>query len=694
MNIFDDSEEEDSTLFSNSEYNIYMQYIDLIFVDIMKRKKYMKFSKNSTFFDHLKILIHSSASNQHLEICRQKLAQIKLNSVTVFNEESIDSNILLNDIVICLETLGLEKSSNYEVALKLLLEYCAPGVCVYICYIGTRRGFLSEPDWILESESLIKVNGSEDSGKDLMEIHYFLKYRKRWLGINQSAANMWSNIPLNSSNYNLKCEADNLERITVRICSVERQSHSLATSSSDRAAEILRKYGVCILPGLFPKSIVRMWGAAAPQDLDEAMKKLKQRNIDLNRPGEGAFINNFYELSMREARRCDLRNGREMKRLARQVELNKKNIFMESSRRCDCDTTLTGDMHGSDLLGKGTSYDHKGGRSGGVLPCHPLKSVSQRGALSPDVARDMESEVDPWWDLRAHPDILRILQTVMNPPTVAMLPPHPDLTEKSLKFQSSGNWGRWNFDGGGPEAAPAPVVAGEVGAIMTLPGCANQTIHADTPHLYVHTQVHTLHAPPLIRSLTCCTCSTAAPGSLREYVHACARLLRRAGPQVRQCTARDDMVWWEDWNCVGTPSRLLDLRPQSTCIIHVVDWLVGRYFEYPLRSVGQTAFVIGSHELPVSAQLMTTEGGDVELATRLVRPHLRTGDVLLFDCRVLHFGLANRSPGGGRPGGVQRPMVYVNYHQPWFVDPKNWNNEERLFSEEESTTSHLLDAPS
>ena len=128
--------------------------------------------------------------------------------------------------------------------------------------------------------------------------------------------------------------------------------------------------------------------------------------------------------------------------------------------------------------------------------------------------------------------------------------------------------------------------------------------------------------------------------------------------------------------------------------IHVVDWLVGRYFEYPLRSVGQTAFVIGSHELPVSAQLMTTEGGDVELATRLVRPHLRTGDVLLFDCRVLHFGLANRSPGAGRPGGVQRPMIYVNYHQPWFVDPKNWNNEERLFSEEESTTSHLLDAPS
>jgi hypothetical protein len=26
-----------------------------------------------------------------------------------------------------------------------------------------------------------------------------------------------------------------------------------------------------------------------------------------------------------------------------------------------------------------------------------------------------------------------------------------------------------------------------------------------------------------------------------------------------------------------------------------------------------------------------------------------------------------------------RPMLYVNYHQPWFVDPKNWNDHEKLF---------------
>jgi hypothetical protein len=74
---------------------------------------------------------------------------------------------------------------------------------------------------------------------------------------------------------------------------------------------------------------------------------------------------------------------------------------------------------------------------------------------------------------------------------------------------------------------------------------------------------------------------------------------------------------------------------------------------------------------------------------RLVRPHLRTGDALLFDCRVLHFGLANEtlsSSSSSSQGSnqsvamIKRPIVYVNYHHKWFNDPKNWNDNEKLFS--------------
>ena len=132
----------------------------------------------------------------------------------------------------------------------------------------------------------------------------------------------------------------------------------------------------------------------------------------------------------------------------------------------------------------------------------------------------------------------------------------------------------------------------------------------------------------------------------------------------------------------------------------------------------------------------------------LIRPHLRAGDLLLFDCRILHFGLANQSNTGRYLSGTntkqlfdttlriakfrmtesepittrisntetmhnlkerereerdymdqyhasfigdcincaelvpvptRRPVLYVNYHHTWFHDPKNWNENERLF---------------
>ena len=40
---------------------------------------------------------------------------------------------------------------------------------------------------------------------------------------------------------------------------------------------------------------------------------------------------------------------------------------------------------------------------------------------------------------------------------------------------------------------------------------------------------------------------------------------------------------------------------------------------------------------------MAQAGGQSELEARMIRPHLSAGDALLFDCRILHFGVANQS---------------------------------------------------
>jgi hypothetical protein len=89
------------------------------------------------------------------------------------------------------------------------------------------------------------------------------------------------------------------------------------------------------------------------------------------------------------------------------------------------------------------------------------------------------------------------------------------------------------------------------------------------------------------------------------------------------------------------------------------------------EQVGGTAFVHGSHNLVFTA---TYCGETDDIKHSLVRPCISLGDVVLFDCRVLHFGLANTSS-----TKVERALLYTNMTQAWFHDPKNWDDRRRIF---------------
>lgn len=203
--------------------------------------------------------------------------------------------------------------------------------------------------------------------------------------------------------------------------------------------------------------------------------------------------------------------------------------------------------------------------------------------------------------LRHHPSVMQIAQSVCNP--------------KGMHF--GGNFGRWNFDGKGPDGSPYPLNYSMIGAVVSLPGCADQAIHADTPHIFEH-----IDLPPHYLNLF-----------LPATNH---------------------------WN---SSTKAADEFDGNT-------------------PIGGTAFLVGSHKLEICERLMKYNDDESrrERFMRLLRPSLCAGDALIFDCRVLHMGLANNSHRTSTPS--RRPMLYVNITHRWFTDPKNWDNRERIFDDE------------
>lgn len=46
----------------------------------------------------------------------------------------------------------------------------------------------------------------------------------------------------------------------------------------------------------------------------------------------------------------------------------------------------------------------------------------------------------------------------------------------------------------------------------------------------------------------------------------------------------------------------------------------------------------------------------------------QAGDVLLYDSRLLHYGMANKSQ------HTERPLLYVSFWRNWFLDKQNWGD--------------------
>ena len=184
--------------------------------------------------------------------------------------------------------------------------------------------------------------------------------------------------------------------------------------------------------------------------------------------------------------------------------------------------------------------------------------------------------------IRGRESILEIIRRTMNP-------------RKGELFK--GNLGRFNFGGSGTDGSFQDLRVSPVGGIVTLPGCGDQAIHADTPHLFEN-----------IADLPAHYINVFAPGT--------------------------------------------EFNPK----------------------VGGTAFVHGSHNLEFTTEYCGSRDDYKACFPFLVRPALDLGDVVLFDCRILHFGTANDTD-----SGIERVLLYTNTTMAWFSDPKNWDDRRRIF---------------
>jgi hypothetical protein len=512
MDIFGDDDDDVQELGDNSVINVFND----IFIFLMKYKSSLKVSTSSSSNDPFihevvavwSVLLAFDTANVDLKVqeayeaFRKSLIKVKFSVVAVDHIKrsvtSSSSEARKYDIVIDINITANYDSSDYVKSLDGSIGKNAI--------------------WIGLKDASTQFPVSDDNSWRLWDKYHssdtIIILQRSSIRINTRGCIYWTG----NEGYNLQQEYDNLDKVVVRISEEERTSLLFSDATHSLALKCLDQYGVCVFPELFDQSAVNLWGDAVRQDMRNALDALTSQGVDIYSSDQQ--IDNYYELSMREALRVDLRNGKSVKKLS----------------------------------------------TSSALP----------------------------QDLRAHPAIRRLISEAMNPVDGE---------------HASGNWGMWNFEGKGPTIPrdQRPVTIGSVGAVISFPGCADQTIHADTAHIY-------------------------------------------------------------------TPYHL-----------------PGHYFNLFIPAshsdnlaLGQTAFVLSSHRLEKAQAIMVEEGGQDLLESLLIRPHLSVGDALIFDCRILHFGLANQSSMEDPVTKALKPeprvVIYINHHQPWFQDPKNWNDRNKLFA--------------
>jgi ectoine hydroxylase-related dioxygenase (phytanoyl-CoA dioxygenase family) len=80
---------------------------------------------------------------------------------------------------------------------------------------------------------------------------------------------------------------------------------------------------------------------------------------------------------------------------------------------------------------------------------------------------------------------------------------------------------------------------------------------------------------------------------------------------------------------------------------------------------GTTTLWLGSHRDQKRSNELLDPNGSTDFSDVRIEPVVRDGSCMLWDFRLVHCGTANR-------GSLPRPMLFLTYCRPWFLDDKNF----------------------
>jgi hypothetical protein len=402
---------------------------------------------------------------------------------------------------------------------------------------------------------------------------------------------------------------------------------------------------------------IRSWSDAIMSDFHSACQILqssKEHSVDIFNPGKDDTFDpiSYKEMAMREDLRVNLRDGPCIRKLRSgkggkeiDVETLKQNAYesLDKTGVLDIDDDENGTKPTiidsiSSVSAEANNNNKRNSRDSWKFSC----TNDNEGKGKNDEEEDMTS-------LRFNPDILEIVRKLLNPNAT-----NDNNNDNNNSMSGSkipmykGNFGRYNFNGSGPNGSPQSLRVGQIGSVISLPQAGDQAIHADTPHLF-----------ELYDCLPCHYANVFILG--------------------------DDDGGRSGTSTSNESTSLNDKRKPSGRKVDMDGNFTGD------NLVGGTAFIHGTHRLSITAKLTAENSSEPESALgsssaaaarekaryemhmRTIRPSLVVGDALIFDTRVLHFGLANRTK------SKCRPMLYVNMTHSWFNDPKNWDDKQRIF---------------